>query len=363
MSPVLQKTGLSNLPAVAGGTPIRPSGRPIVFGQPLIEEEEIEAVTACLRSGWIGQGRKVEQFEREFALYKGVHDAVAVNSGTAALQLAFLAVNLQPGDEVIAPSMTFPPSLQAITYAGGVPVLVDCRKDTFNIDPQAIECALTSRTRAVLVVHMGGLCCDMDPILSLARRHNLRIVEDCAHAIEARYKNRHSGTIGDIGCFSFYPTKNLTTGDGGMVISRRSRLLRQMRLISQQGMTAGAWSRFQSGNGAYSVIAPGFKCAMNDIAASLGLVQLSRLDARAERRQAVWEKYQRALSGLSITLPVMPDGYRHAPLIQRVARSGSSAGITQRNRRGDTRRKYRGGRPLCSSSRTVLLSPGVSFTV
>src|SRR6185312_7946553 len=312
MSPVLSKAALSSLPAIAGGTPIRSADRPLVFGAPCIGEEEIDAVTECLRSGWIGQGKKVEQFECEFALYKGVRSAVAVNSGTSALQLAFLAIDLQSGDEVIAPSMTFPPSLQAITYAGGTPVLVDCRRDTFNIDFQAIARAVTPRTRAILVVHMGGLCCDMDPILSLARRHNLRVVEDCAHAIEARYKNSFSGTIGDIGCFSFYPTKNLTTGDGGMVISRHSALLSQMRLMSQQGMTAGAWNRFQSGDGTYSVVARGFKCGMNDIAASLGLVQLSRLDARAERRKQVWENYHEALWGLTVALPAIPEGYRHA---------------------------------------------------
>jgi dTDP-4-amino-4,6-dideoxygalactose transaminase len=312
MSPVLQKTVSSDLPAIAGGTPIRLLDQPLLFGAPLIGEEEIDAVTACLRSGWIGQGKKVEQFEREFALYKGVQGAIAVSSGTSALQLAFLAIGLRPGDEVIAPSMTFPPSLQAISHAGGIPVLADCRKDTFNSDPQSIERALTPNTRAILVVHMGGLCCDMDPVLSLARRHNIRVVEDCAHAIEARYRNSLSGTIGDIGCFSFYPTKNLTTGDGGMVISRHGALLSRMRLISQQGMTAGAWDRFQSGNGMYSVVAPGLKCGMNDIAASLGLVQLSRLDARANRRRRVWENYQQALRGLPIILPVIPEGYYHA---------------------------------------------------
>src|SRR3990167_2995921 len=220
-------SGSDDLPALAGGAPIRPEEHRLIFGAPVICEAEIASVVECLRSRWIGLGGKVQCFEQEFARYKGAPDAAAVSSGTAAIHLALIALGIGPGDEVIAPSMTFCSTIHSILHAGATPVLVDCRRATFNIAPEAIEARITPRTKAILVVHMCGRCCEMDPILDLARRRRLRVIEDCAHAIESQYHGRPAGLLGDAGCFSFYATKNLTTGDGGMVIARERRWIRR----------------------------------------------------------------------------------------------------------------------------------------
>ena len=308
-----ERTGRDYLPAIAGGTPTRPAERPLVFGTPSIGEDEIAEVGACLRSGWIGQGERVERFEREFANYKGGGHAIAVNSGTAAIQLALSGLGIQAGDEVIAPTITFCPSLHAIIHAGATPVLADCAPLTCNIEADAIERRITPRTKAILVVHMCGRCCDLRPILAVAKRHGLYIIEDCAHAIEASYKGQSSGLIGDVGCFSFYATKNLTTGDGGMVITRNQRLHRRMSLIARQGVTAGAWNRFVCGTTSYKVISLGYRCRMNDISASLGLAQLKKLDERWKRRELLWQAYNEGLRDLPLILPpaAEPDT-RHA---------------------------------------------------
>src|SRR5579883_470848 len=187
-------------PAIAGGKPVRPRQARLVFGAPVLGEAEIASVVECLRSRWIGLGPKVEQFEQEFAGYKGAPYAAAVSSGTAAIHLALLALGIGPGDEVIAPAMTFCSTIHSIVHAGARPVLVDCDRSTFNLDPQLIEKCITPRSKAVLVVHMCGRCCDMDPILEIARRHGLRVIEDCAHAIEANYRGRPAGLMGDAGC-------------------------------------------------------------------------------------------------------------------------------------------------------------------
>jgi dTDP-4-amino-4,6-dideoxygalactose transaminase len=303
----------SDLPAIAGGSPVCPKDRPLIFGAPSIGEAELTAVSDCLRSGWLGPGARVEQFETEFARYKGAQGAIAVNSGTAAIQLALWGLGIKPGDEVIAPVMTFVPSLHAIIHAGATPVLVDCRADTQGIDTSAIEQRITTRTKAIMVVHLYGRCCEMAPILALADRFGLRVIEDCAHAIEASYQQTPSGLVGDVGCFSFYATKNLTTGDGGMVISRDARLHRRMKRVAAQGITSGAWRRFVGGDNAYEVVALGYRCAMNDLAAALGIVQLARLEERWRQRERLWSVYQTALQGLPVRLPPSPEkGSRHA---------------------------------------------------
>src|SRR5271169_1214208 len=210
----------NGLPAIAGGNPVRSRANRLVFGAPVLGEEEIASVAECIRSQWIGLGPRVERLEQEFARYKGAPYAVGVSSGTAAIHLALLALGIGAGDEVIAPAMTFCSTIHAIVHTGAKPVLVDCSRSTFNIDPAQIEDRITSRTRAMLVVHMCGRCCEMDPILDIARRYGLHVIEDCAHAIEATHRGNPAGLMGDVGCFSFYPTKNITTGDGGMVITR-----------------------------------------------------------------------------------------------------------------------------------------------
>lgn len=275
----------------------------LVFGAPVMGEAEIASVVECLRSRWIGLGPRVEQFELDFARYKGAPYAAAVSSGTAAIHLALVALGIGPGDEVIAPAMTFCSTIHAILHAGAQPVLVDCDRASFNIDPALIDKRVTSRTKAILVVHMCGRCCDMDPILDLARRHHLRVIEDCAHAIEATYRGRSAGLMGDAGCFSFYPTKNIASCDGGVVITRDEALHRRVKVLSLHGMTADAWSRFVGGPTGYEVIEAGFKYNMTDMAAALALPQLRAVEEHWKRRAEIWQAYDERLRELPLLLP------------------------------------------------------------
>ena len=300
-------------PAIAGGTPARARNQRLIFGAPVIGEAEIASVTECLRSNWIGLGAKVEQFEREFAHYKQAPYAAAVSSGTAAIHLALVALGIGPGDEVIAPAMTFCSTIHSILHAGATPILVDCCRGTFNLNPEHVEEKITARTKAILAVHMCGRCCEMEPILDIARRHGLRVIEDCAHAVESTYRGRPAGLMGDAGCFSFYATKNITTADGGMMITRDLTVFEQVKVLSLHGMTADAWSRFVGGPTGYEVIAAGFKYNMTDLAAALGLPQLLEIEERWERREQVWQWYNEHLRDLPMLLPPAPDpGSRHA---------------------------------------------------
>jgi dTDP-4-amino-4,6-dideoxygalactose transaminase len=199
--------------------------------------------------------------------------------------------------------MTFCSTIHSIVHTGAKPVLVDCSRSTFNIDPAQIEQRITPRSKAMLVVHMCGRCCEMDSILDVARRHGLRIIEDCAHAIEATYHGVPAGLMGDAGCFSFYPTKNITTGDGGMVITRDRQVYERVKVLSLHGMTADAWSRFVGGPTGYEVIAAGFKYNMTDLAASLGLPQLEIIEERWRQREQIWLAYTERLKELPLLLP------------------------------------------------------------
>jgi len=292
-----------DLPAIAGGTPVRQPEQRLVFGAPVIGEAEIASVVECLQSNWIGLGARVEQFEQAFARYKNAPYANAVSSGTAAIHLALVALGIGAGDEVIAPAMTFCSTIHAIVHAGATPVLVDCSRHTFNLDPEQIAGKITPRTKAILVVHMCGRCCDMDPILEIAARHQLRVIEDCAHAIEATYRGRPAGLIGDAGCFSFYPTKNIATCDGGMVITRDRALHQRVKVLSLHGMTADAWSRFTDAASGYQVVAAGFKYNMTDLSASLGLPQLAAVEERWHKRRQLWALYDEQLKDLPLLLP------------------------------------------------------------
>jgi dTDP-4-amino-4,6-dideoxygalactose transaminase len=205
--------------AIDGGTPVRPKERFLVFGAPLIEEPEIEEVVTCMRRRWIGTGPKGGQFEDDFAAFKGSKHAIAVNSGTAVLYLSRFAAGIGPGDEVITTPMTFCATINAIIHCGATPVLADCDRKTMNIMPEEIEKKVTGRTKAILPVHFGGRCCDIDAVRDIARTYDLMVIEDCAHAIESEYNGRKSGCFGEIGCSSFYVTKNLITGEGGMIIT------------------------------------------------------------------------------------------------------------------------------------------------
>ena len=302
-----------DLPAIAGGTPVRTRDARMVFGAPVIGEAEIASVVECLRSRWIGLGPKVELLEQEFARYKGAPYAAAVSSGTAAIHLALVALGIGAGDEVIVPAMTFCSTVHSIVHAGAQPVLVDCNRGTFNLDPNLIERKITPRTKALLVVHMCGRCCDMDPILEIARRHELRVIEDCAHAIESSYHSRPAGLMGDAGCFSFYPTKNVATCDGGMVLTRDRELQERIKVLSLHGMTADAWSRFVGGPSGYEVVAAGFKYNMTDLAAALALPQMGTIEEHWKRREHIWQAYNERLSGMPLLLPPGPEpDTRHA---------------------------------------------------
>lgn len=294
--------------------PIREKKDFLVFGSPLIEEDEISEVVSCLRSGWIGTGPRVAQFESDFAAYKGVEQAIAVNSCTAALHLSLLAAGLKPGDEVITTPMTFCATVNTILHAGATPVLADVDPATMNISPQEIERRITPRTRAILPVHFAGRACDMDGIMNLAESRNLTVIEDCAHAIETEYKGKKAGTFGDFACFSYYSTKNIVTGEGGMIFAKRQQDIARMKMLGLHGMSKDAWKRFgDEGFKHYQVVECGFKYNMMDLQASLGLHQLKRVDEYWERRAAIWQRYMDAFAHLPIGLPAPAEpGTRHA---------------------------------------------------
>lgn len=286
----------------------------IIFGAPKIERDEIDEVVACLESGWIGTGPRVAQFEREFAGYKSAPYAAAVSSCTAAMHLSVLAAGIGPGDEVITTPMTFCATVNAIVHAGATPVLADVDPDTMNIDPARAEAGLTSKTKAILAVHFAGRPCDMDALSDIAQRHKLKLIEDCAHAIEAEYHGRKAGTFGDFGCFSFYATKNVTTGEGGMVLTRREEDLGRIKMLALHGMSRDAWKRFgDEGYKHYFVVETGFKYNMMDLQAALGIHQLRRVESNWRRREEIWQRYSEAFADLPLTLPTEPEAEtRHA---------------------------------------------------
>ncbi len=282
----------------------------IVFGAPEIEQAEIDEVVATLKSGWLGTGPKVARFESDFASYKeiDISQAAAVNSCTAALHLSLLASGVGPGDEVIAPAMTFCATINAIIHSGATPVLADVDYATMNFNPADVERRITSKTRAILPVHFAGRPCDMDALMDIAKRHNLKVVEDCAHAIETEYKGKKAGTFGDFGCFSFYVTKNIVTGEGGMVIANNRDDINRIKVLALHGMTKDAWHRFgDEGYKHYQVTEAGFKYNMMDIQASLGLHQLTRVEENLIKREKIWGQYQEAFSKLPVTTPIEPE--------------------------------------------------------
>lgn len=279
----------------------------IVFGSPSIGPDEIAAVTRTLESAWIGTGPRVHEFESAFAKFIGVGHALATSSCTAALHLAMVACGVGAGDEVITTAMTFCATANAIVHTGATPVLVDCQRDTMNIDPLAVEAAVTPRTRAIVPVHFGGRPADMDALRAVAAKHDLLIIEDAAHAIEAMYRGKRAGNLGDVGCFSFYVTKNMTTGEGGMVTTNDASRAETVRIYGLHGMSADAWSRFSDkGYTHYDVVHPGFKYNLTDMAASLGLVQLPKLSGWLAKREAMWAHYDAAFANLPVILPAAP---------------------------------------------------------
>lgn len=279
----------------------------LVFGSPLIEESEINEVVDSMRNGWLGTGPKVARFQDNFAKYVGADYAVALNSCTAGLHLAMLVAGLNPGDEVITTPMTFCATVNTIIHAGATPVLVDCDRDTMLIDPQRIEDAITPRTRAIVPVHMAGRPCNMDAITDIAQRHNLIVIEDAAHAIETVYKGKKIGNISQLTCFSFYVTKNIITGEGGMVTTNNPDFADKIKMYGLHGMSRDAWKRFSDdGYKHYQVVFPGFKYNMMDIQAAIGIHQLDRIEAGLQRRNEIWDIYNKAFANLPVCLPA-PD--------------------------------------------------------
>ncbi|HRA13850.1 MAG TPA: DegT/DnrJ/EryC1/StrS family aminotransferase [Giesbergeria sp.] len=288
------------------------------FARPDIGEAEIAAVTQALRSGWVTTGPKTKEFEQAFTDYLGGNglQSIAVNSATAGLHLALEALGIGPGDEVIAPTLTFTATVEVVRYLGADPVLVDVDPVTLNIDPGAIRAAITPRTKAIMPVHYAGLACRMDEILAIAREHGLKVVEDAAHALPTTWKGQLVGQLqSDVTVFSFYANKTITTGEGGMAVTRHPALAERMRVMRLHGMSRDAFDRFSAKTPAwyYEIVAPGFKYNMTDVAAAMGVEQLARLPQFVQRRQHLAARYQAQLAGLPLVQPAdAPAGDTHA---------------------------------------------------
>ena len=287
----------------------------LVFGAPHIEQPEIDEVVSSLKTGWLGTGPKVARFEQDFCRYKNDWGyPVAVNSCTAALHLSMLGAGLKPGDEVITSALTFCATVNAIIHAGCKPVLADIQPSSMNICPDSIQKHITSKTKAIVPVHFAGRPCDMNSICEIAKQHDLKIIEDCAHAIETHYQGKPAGTFGDFSCFSFYVTKNVATGEGGLILAKNEDDANRLKTLALHGMSKDAWKRFSDdGYKHYDVVDCGFKYNMMDIQAALGIHQLARVETNWNRREKIWDQYIQQLSDIdSIRLPTLAEkGSRH----------------------------------------------------
>lgn len=279
--------------------------------RPSYGKEELAEVEKVLQSGWAGLGPKTEQFEKDFAAYIGVPHASAMNSCTAALYLAYQTVGIE-GGEVITTPMTFVSTNHEIIHNGAKPVFCDIEPDTLNMDAKQIEKLITKKTKAIVTVHYGGHACDLDPILEIAKKHNLALIEDCAHAAGGEYKGKKLGSIGDIGCFSFHAVKNLACGDGGMATTRNPDYDRRLRRLRWMGINKDTWNRTevtQKYSWFYTVEEFGYKSHMNDIAAAIGIAQLKKLDALNARRRAVTQIYNKEFASLGWLKPPVEKPY------------------------------------------------------
>ena len=284
------------------------------FHIPDIGEDEIQAVVETLRSGWLTTGPKVRQFEEDFARYIGCRHAVAVNSATSALHLALEAVGIKAGDEVLVPTLTFAATAAVVLHLHAKPKLVDCRPETLNLDPDQLERAITAKTRAIIPVHMTGLPCEMGRILEIAKAHNLRVIEDAAHALPARFQEQRVGTIGDITCFSFYATKTITTGEGGMATTENPEWAERMRIMGLHGISKDAWKRYTAeGSWYYEILSPGYKYNLTDLAAAIGIQQLKKCDQFWQARQRIAAQYAEGFQDVpEITTPALARDGQHA---------------------------------------------------
>lgn len=292
-------------------TPVRREFLP--FSLPDIGEKEIEEVVQALKSGWITTGPRTREFEQRLGAYVGAHHAIAVNSCTGALHVALAAIGIGPGDEVITSPLTFCSTANVIVHLGATPVFADIGDD-YNVDPVEIEKHITPRTKAIIPVHYSGQPCQMDEILACAREHKLWVIEDAAHAIGAKYRDRMVGTIGDVTAFSFYAIKNMTTAEGGMITTDHDELAEKMRLFSLHGISKDAWKRYTSeGSWYYEVVYAGYKYNMTDIQAALGIHQLDRLEHFLEARRRYVALYNEAFAEMpELRTPIVRTGVRHA---------------------------------------------------
>ncbi len=287
-----------------------PAPRKIPFSRPSITDQEVDAVVETLQGGWLTMGSRVEEFEDRFRKYVGSEHAVAVDSCTAALHLSLAALGIGKGTEVLTTPFTFAATANVVVHQGSRPVFVDIEPDTMNIDPGLIEERLTNQSAAILPVHYGGVASDMGAITRIADEQALPIVEDCAHSLGAFYGDRHTGTLGSTGCFSFYPTKNITTAEGGMVVTDDAAIDDAVRSLRLHGMSRGAWRRYQGGGSwQYDIARAGYKYNMNDLQAALGNVQLRRLGWMNRRREEIAERYLSNLKDIEgVVLPVTSEG-------------------------------------------------------
>ncbi|WP_273746306.1 DegT/DnrJ/EryC1/StrS family aminotransferase [Morganella morganii] len=287
------------------------------FSFPEIGQEEIDEVVDSLKSGWITTGPKAKKFEQDFAEYLGGNvEAIAINSATAGLHLALEAIGIGLGDEVIVPTYTFTTTAEVVRYLGADPIFVDSCDDTLNMDPAKFEAAITNKTKAVIPVHFAGLACDMDAIISIARKHNLKVVEDAAHAFPTIYNGKLIGTLDtDATVFSFYANKTMTTAEGGMLVSKHPDIISRAKVMRLHGISRDAFDRYQSKTPAwfYEVIEPGFKYNMPDISAAIGIHQLKRINDFQVKRESMAQYYNDKLKNLPLILPVdAKDNNQHA---------------------------------------------------
>ena len=268
----------------------------LFFHKPFISDDEVDEIVDTVRSGWLSMGPKTIKFEEAFNSYIGCKKSIAVSSWTAAGHLTLEAYGIRPGDEVIVPTMTFPATAEIVCYFGAKPVIVDVEEDTLNISLKEIEKAITSRTKAIIPVHYAGQPCDMDEIHEIAKNNNLKVIEDAAHSLPATYKGKKVGTISDVTCFSFYATKTLSTGEGGMICTNDEEIAERCTIMRMHGINRDAWKRYtESSSWYYEVVAPGFKYNFTDLQASLGLPQLKKVDQMWQSRKNIAAKYTQAL--------------------------------------------------------------------
>lgn len=293
---------------------IKPRKKFLPIATAVFGKEEEREIIDTLRSGWITLGPKTKRFEEDFQKYIGSKYAVALISCSAALHLAMMAIDIKEGDEVITTPLTFAATAHAILHCGGKPVFVDIDRKTFNIDPGKIESAITKKTKAIIPVHYGGQPAELDKIRRIAKKYNLYVIEDAAHAVGSEYKNRKIGTISDMTCFSFHPVKNMTTGDGGAITTNNSKIAEKLMMLRVNGMDKESWKRnTSSGNWDYDISVLGFKYHMNDIAASLGIHQLRKIDKFWKVRKKISQEYDKLFKKVpGVILPEKMPNIKHS---------------------------------------------------